>query len=309
MRELTEWWRRRRDIGLTFALLRTMTLCGLLFAVFLVPWHRTVLAPAVLDARYTPVFAPEGGQIKRLLVHTGDRVRGGQPVADLEAPQLAHDLEQATLRLEQLATERGDLGVQKDLRTTLVVTAEYESQARLLANLTAETEQLHLMAPHDGIVVDMERGLDGVTEPWVQKGETMFAVVDPSDARLRAYVGEEDLPRIAPDAHARFYPGDGLYPILSSTVIDIDSAGVRVLDDPYVSSTNGGPILVKRDASGSETPTRAYYELHLKPSPDTVGLLPPHATPGVVMIDAHPESMIAHFKRHAISVLQRESGF
>jgi len=309
MRELAEWWRRRRDIGLTFALLRSLCLLGLAGLAFMAPWHRTVLAPAVLEARYSPVFAPEGGRVKRLLVHRGERVAAGQLLAELEAPQLAHDLEQARRRLDQLVTERGDLGVQKDLKTTLVVTAELESQVRLLANLTEAATRLRLVAAHGGTVVDMERGLDGPSESWVQKGETLFAIVDSADVHLRAYIGEEDLPRLTVGAAARFYPGDGLNPALPVTVGDIDTAGVKTLDDPYVSSVNGGPVLVYRDAAGSQTPVSATYGLRLIPAPETAGTLPDHVTPGVVMIDARPESLFTHFRRRIIAVLQRESGF
>ncbi|WP_337998089.1 HlyD family efflux transporter periplasmic adaptor subunit [Oleispirillum naphthae] len=311
LREFRHWWRRRREIGSNRKALRLVAvlLCGGAAFLFL-PWRHSVTAPAVLDATYTPIYAPEGGILKRLAVRPGQVVAAGAPLGEIVAPQLAFTLMQTERRLAEMTIQRADLGVQQDLRLTLVTDARLQSQARVLQNLSEDAARLRLAAPHAGIVTDMEAGLsdaDGRGDRWVQRGETLFAIVEPGAGILRAYVREEDMPRLKTGATARFFPGDGLYPPVSAVVSEIDETGMRALSDPYVSSTTGGPLQVHRDATGVETPAQAVYIVRLAPAPGA----PPvaRAMTGTAVITAERESFLAHFHRRLIALLQRESGF
>ncbi len=122
------------------------------------PPTRTLEVPAAIRAwSETPVYAKVSGYLRKVYVDKGDRVRAGQPLAELESPEIDQQVANARANYElQVATNRRNREL---VRQGIVARqAADESEAALL-QAKATLEQLIAMqsyetirAPFDGIV-------------------------------------------------------------------------------------------------------------------------------------------------------------
>ncbi|NWE50769.1 site-2 protease family protein, partial [Pseudomonas gingeri] len=195
-KETREWWSRREQAHTPRVLLSGLGLLALLLLVA-VPWRSSVEVPAMLEAgRVTALHAPVAARVKQVNVHDGQVVEQGAVLVELESPDVDSrliivrreiDILQLQMRRQAGRSETAaDVGVLEQRLAESV--AEYRG-------LLARRERLLLRAPQAGQVRDLMRQL--VAGRWVSIKEPLLRIVE-EGTRLRGYLAEEDLWRVAP---------------------------------------------------------------------------------------------------------------
>jgi len=170
--------------------------------------------------------------------------------------------------------------------------------------LAAQRERLLLRAPHAGTVRDLLPQLS--VGRWLSPKDPLAQVVE-EGARLRGYLAEAELWRVAPGAIGRFIADDPMHAAIPVELTDIDANGVAYLDQEALTSDHHGPIAVRRDENQRPQPLQAQYGARLKSQQpiDT----PHQPLRGVVVLQGRSESLLGVAWRRAAALGVRESGF
>jgi hypothetical protein len=304
-KEWREWWSRRTQAYAPRVLLSGLALLLIVLALVL-PWRSAVELPAMLEAgRSSALHAPVAARVKALSVVDGQVVSQGQVLIELESPDL--DARQSIVRREvdilqlQMRRQAGrsetaaDAGI-NDQRLSQAL-AEYRG-------LAAQRERLLLRAPHAGTVRDLLPQLS--VGRWLSPKDPLAQVVE-EGARLRGYLAEAELWRVAPGATGRFIADDPMRAAIPVELTDIDANGVAYLDQEALTSDHHGPIAVRRDENQRPQPLQAQYGARLKSQQpiDT----PHQPLRGLVVLQGRSESVLGVAWRRAAALGVRESGF
>ncbi|MDN6873847.1 biotin/lipoyl-binding protein [Pseudomonas citronellolis] len=304
-KELHEWWRRRDQAALGKVLLSGAGLLAVL-ALLVLPWRSSVEVPALLEAvRTNALHAPVAARLKQSYVKDGQAVAQGDLLLELESPDL--DSRQAIARHKidilqlQLRRQSGRSETAADAGILEQQLAEAVAEYRGFA---AQRERLQLRAPQAGVVRDLLPDL----EPgrWLKPADTLVRVVEPG-LRLRGYLAEDDLWRVAAGADGRFIADDPARPALAVRLDSVDANGVAFLELEALSSDHQGPIAVRRDAQQRAEPVQAQYgvRLSLLDAPQA----PAQPLRGVVVLDGRGQSVLGYAWRRLAALGVRESGF
>lgn len=304
--EAKHWLGRRSEIRWNRATARTSLLLVLLLTALIWPWQQAIEAPAVLSARYTPVYMPVSGRLQRLAVQRGSEVGQGEVMAVIASPGLEHDLAMTRLRHADLQQQRASMGFsERQQARSLVVASELLTQARRVASLEQRLARLTLASPHAGVVTDLSSALK--EGDWLSEGDKLFGLLDPGDSRFTAYVTEDNALRIQPGANVRFYDEAGALSPISAVVQAIEPMGLRQLPSPYAASSFGGGVAVRESAHGELTPVSGTYEVHLQLLNDADR--PQRITRGVAVIEGEAEGLLARVWRRMQILMNRELAF
>ena len=168
------------------------------------------------EDRTARIYAPFAGRIERLRASIGDRVRRGQPLADVSSGDIGQaqaDLHkaEADISVTRAAAERarelaeGGVIAGKDLMQAQAdlarSTAERQRARAKLAQYgvasTAITQTFNLAAPMDGIVVDRNANPKAEVRSDIQ-GPPLFVLSDPTSLWATLDVGEAQLALFKP---------------------------------------------------------------------------------------------------------------
>ncbi|MCI0911774.1 biotin/lipoyl-binding protein [Pseudomonas putida] len=304
-KELQQWWLRRDQAQPRKTLALGLGLM-LLLALLAVPWRGAVEVPAMLEAsRVSALHAPVAARVKQLQVHDGQTVAQGQLLLELESPDLDSrlkivrreiDILQLLLRRQSgRSATASDAGVLEQQLAEAV--AEYRG-------LAAQRERLHLRAPAAGVWRDMPRDLQA--GQWVNTGQPLGRVVEPG-VRLRGYLGEADLWRVAAGSEGRFIADDPARAALPVRVEQVDATGVAALELQALASDRHGPVAVRRDGQQRAQPLQAQYGVRLSPRVEVADVAQPLR--GVVVLEGARESLLGAAWRRLAALGVRESGF
>ena len=304
-KELQHWWQRRgqarprKAVRSALGLLAVLVLLG-------VPWRGAVEVPAMLEAsRVSALHAPLAARLKRLQTQDGQPVEQGQVLLELESPDL--DSRQAIVRREiemlQLLLRRqsGRSATASDAGVLEQQLAEAVAEFRGLA---AQRERLLLRAPHRGILRDLPAGL--APGQWLNSAQPLGRIVAPG-VRLRGYLAEAELWRVAPGSQGRFIADDPVRAALAVRLEQVDATGVAYLELEALASDRHGPIAVRRDGQQRAEPVQAQYGVRLSPLAATADVAQPLR--GVVVLDGARESLLEAGWRRLAALGVRESGF
>ncbi|MDF3932363.1 HlyD family efflux transporter periplasmic adaptor subunit [Pseudomonas citronellolis] len=305
-RELKLWWQHRERAERRRAW-PTLGAGLALLLVLLVPWRTSVEVPAVLEAsQVAEVHTPVAGRVVRVLVAEGQALQAGEPMLELESPDIEARLGIAghEIRALQLQIARASANP-----LTVADAGVLESQlAQSLADyrgLAAQRERLLLRAPQAGVVRDLDSELRA--GQWLAPEQLLLRVVGEQRPKLRGYVEQQALARLAPGAEGRFIaeqPGLATLPV---RLAELDTASSAALALPLLASDLGGPLAVRRDAEQRAVPEHAQYGARL----DVQGEARPplQALRGVAVLDGRSESILGGFLRRLAALGVRESGF
>lgn len=304
-KETQQWWQRRGQAQPRKALRVGLGLL-LLLALLAVPWRGAVEVPAMLEAsRVSALHAPVAARVKQLQVRDGQAVAQGQLLLELESPDL--DSRQAIVRREieilQLLLRRqsGRSATASDAGVIEQQLAEALAEYRGLA---AQRERLQLRAPRAGVWRDMPRDL--LAGQWVNPAQALGRVVE-TGLRLRGYLAEADLWRVAAGSEGRFIADDPARGALPVRVEQVDATGVAALELEALASDRHGPVAVRRDGQQRAQPLQAQYGVRLSPLADVADVAQPLR--GVVVLDGARESLLGAAWRRLAALGVRESGF
>ncbi|MGZ0703600.1 site-2 protease family protein [Pseudomonas piscis] len=305
VKEGREWWSRREQAHTPRVLLTGLGLLALLLLV-VVPWRSSVELPVMLEAgRVTALHPPAAARVRQVNVHDGQRVEQGAVLVELESPDI--DSRQAIVRKEidilqlQMRRQAGRSETAADVGVLEQRLAESVAEYRGLA---ARRERLLLRAPQAGQVRDLMPQL--APGRWVSTREPLARIVE-DGSRLRGYLAEDALWRVAPGATGRFVADDPMRPALPVQLLDVDTNGVAFLDQEALTSDHHGPIAVRRDENRRAEPVQAQYGARLKLLEDTA--TPSQPLRGVAVLQGRSESLLGAAWRRFAALGIRESGF
>ncbi|TWC47100.1 putative peptide zinc metalloprotease protein [Pseudomonas sp. SJZ080] len=304
-REWREWWSRRDQAHAPRVLLSALGL--LAFVLFLaLPWRSAVELPSMLEAgRVSALHAPVASRVKVVNVRDGQKVAQGDVLIELESPDL--DSRQAIVRreiqIQQLQMRRqasrsetaADAGIVEQRLAEAV--AEYRG-------LAAQRERLLLRAPHAGNVRDLLPQL--AVGRWLATKEPLARVVE-DGVRLRGYLAEAELWRVAPGARGRFIADDPMHPAIAVQLTEVDTNGAAYVDQEALTSDHHGPIAVRRDPQQRAEPVQGQYGARLSSLDEAP--TPVQPLRGVVVLQGRGESVLGVAWRRMAALGVRESGF
>ena len=305
-RELKVWWGMR---GKAFRsrrfLVSASLIVGMLVLVFF-PWSSRVSFPALLEtAEYATVFAPEPGRIVDVLVKPGQRVKQGTPLVTLEFPQLDNDIEQTRKEIEVLRLRHDRMASNaEDLANAHVVLSQLATQTSRLQGLQKQRANLAIRAPMDGLVTDVADALH--RGRWINQKLPLAFIVDPNKAELKGLLPETEIARLELGQTVEFIPDDIFRSRIDGTVSEISQTDVKRLEAPYLASSYGGKVAVRKDEDGELLPQTAVYQVkvlveNIAPSSQVVR--------GVAHAEGHRRSFAKRTYDLVVAVLIRESGF
>ena len=229
---------------------------------------------AYIDA---PIYARTSGYLHKRYVDLGSRVKAGQLLAEIDAPELEQQLRQsradlataeANARLAQITADR-----YADLRKTDSVSQQDADNAAgtLEARKTAVTsaqfnvqrlEQLHgytrISAPFDGVITARNTEVGALIDPGAGGGAARELFHIASTDRLRVFVNVPEVhahavrPGLAAELSFTQLPGRTFAGTLARTAHAIDAASRTLLIELEVPNPSGDLL------AGS------YAEVHLK---------------------------------------------
>jgi putative peptide zinc metalloprotease protein len=304
-KEMRVWWSNR---GYAHTGRAALSVVGLLavIGVLVVPWRSSVELPAMLEAgRVISLHAPVASRVKSINVQDGQRVEAGAVLIELESPDL--DSRQVIVRREieilqlQLRRQAGRSETAADAGILQQRLAESVAEYRGLA---AQRERLFMRAPQAGEVRDVLPELS--VGRWVSSKDPLARVVE-DGVRLRGYLAEEGLWRVAPGAEGRFIADDPMRAAVPVQLLEVDANGVSYLDLEALASDHHGPIAVRRDEAHRAEPVQAQYGARLKVL-ETLST-PTQPLRGLVVLQGKSESILGNAWRRLAALGVRESGF
>lgn len=159
-----------------------------------------------IEGEFVYVASPLPGQLQKLFVQRGDRVKEGDPLFELEdtSERAARDQAAAALRLSEKEFNR-----QEELFRTGASAAQDLDRARStrdqdqqrLTQAQWNFDQKNQSAPKSGLVFDtlFREG------EWVAANRPVAAILPPHNVKLRAFVPEERIRAIHPGDRVRVF--------------------------------------------------------------------------------------------------------
>ncbi|WNJ91576.1 HlyD family efflux transporter periplasmic adaptor subunit [Bosea sp. 685] len=307
VREARVWWSRRGDIRPGPRIFATGIAALLALALLLAPWRSAIEAPALMKSQqHVDIFAPEfGARIGTIAVKHGDTVTKGMLLAQLTSPDIDYRLGRARTEIDVLGWQLGARGATPEMLARSQVTErEYEAARAEYAALIDQKSRLQVPAPASGRIVDVAEALEPDT--WIAAKSRLMSIVDPTGVSVDAYVDEADLDRIAIGDSATFFAEADTRLEYRLRIVEIARASTRMLPDPYLASTMGGPIPVRAQKQNELVPDRTIYRVKLA----IVGQEPPvtRVLRGDVILRGEALSIAARIWRSFLAIAIRESG-
>ncbi|HTH96324.1 MAG TPA: HlyD family efflux transporter periplasmic adaptor subunit [Stellaceae bacterium] len=302
--ELKVWRQRLGSRRLTRRALGSLGVGGLVILLLALPWHGSVIAPALLrDSHQTILYTAEPGQMA-VLARNGQHVKTDDTVFRLVSPEIAFHKASAQAELAGIdARMKGQSFDPEQASAVEVGWEELQGASASLRQVLTQEADLTIRAPFDGVIVDVPPSLR--VGEWLPRREALGMLIDPGSQTVEAYIDEADLARLHQGAKARFVPENGEAPV-PLTLVSLGTAPVSELDSLDLASTNGGGIAVRKDAQNRLVPEAAIYRAILKPD-EAVRL--PIRLRGNVVVEADRASMLVTLYRRAAAIVIREMGF
>lgn len=305
VREWREWWSRRQQAYAPRVLLTTLGLVAVV-AFLVVPWRSAVEVPSMLEAsRVNTLHSPVAARVRQVNVKDGQSVAQGDVLIELESPDL--DSRQAIIRREiqiQQLQMRRQAGRSETASDAGIVEQRLAEAVAEYRGLAAQKERLLIRAPQAGKVRDLLPQLDAGR--WLSPQEPLARVVV-EGARLRGYLAEAELWRVAPGADGRFIAEDPMHPAIAVQLSEIDANGAGFIEQEALTSDHHGPIAVRRDQAQRPEPVQAQYAVRLT-ALDAIDT-PTQPLRGVVVLQGRSESLLGTAWRRIAALGVRESGF
>jgi RND family efflux transporter MFP subunit len=196
----------------------------------------SVTLPATTSAfEAANVFARSTGYIVRRHVDIGDRVKAGELLAEITAPELDHQIAQAQANLTQLQAalqqaqanrdlansnwsrdkplvEKGWVTPQQGDNDRLTLAAQTAAVAVAQANVKQQQAQLmvlgqqkdyqRVVAPFDGVITQRNIDVGALVQADATSGTFMFTVMRSNEMRIQLYVPQSEAVGIAPGVNA-----------------------------------------------------------------------------------------------------------
>jgi putative peptide zinc metalloprotease protein len=303
--ELKEWWHMRKAIVASARTYVSLAVIAVAIGLFFLPISTRVSAPSLLQPEeFARLYPEEPGQIARLHVRNGDRVRKDDSLFEISAPEIAKQRRLTEIRKKLTETRLSRIGAEPvDLDERGVLERELAALIEVLDGLTRRESSLTIRAPFDGVVADINPVLrEG---RWIARNEILGVLTGGEGAVARGYVRGDELGRLRDDAKGVFIPDDLTQPKIEVTLREVAVSGAQSIDIPQLTSLAHGPIAVEQNAAGELVPVAAEYAIVASAGN---GEALKQTRRGVLLLDGKPESLASRAWRQVLKVLAREAG-
>lgn len=247
------------------------------------PGLADLVLPGNVQANYeAPIYARTSGYLKRWLVDIGTKVKAGQVLGEIEAPEVDQQLRQAEA---DLATAEANQKIAaltakrwEDLRASDSVSRQ-EADEKIAAASSGDAQMQaaranvqrlrelsgfeKIVAPFDGVVTARNTDIGQLIAAGENTGPALFRVADTHRLRLYVTVPQTYAAAMKPGVTAELAfpdrPGKTYTATLDSTSSAIDQSTRTLLAQLVIDNSNG------------ELLPGAYAEVHFKLPPDTAG--------------------------------------
>ena len=305
-REVTAWWRLRGEFGINRRLLFTLFLLAGLLTLLAVPWHSHVYAPALLKSKaIARIYPPFSARIEKVLVKDGQLVHRGDLLFVLDSPEIEYNEKEAQNRVELLEEQlKRHISDDTYLDRTLIMQTQLSGALTRLQGQRARKKQLRITASKNGSVLDITDDLR--PGRWLNDKQHLGSLIR-KGVIIEGYLEEQGLENVHAGDSGRFYAESGNIEPLDCILKEIDPAGSRSLNEPYLASIYGGDVPVIRGDNGELIIQQTLYRLiltpdHLIPTPDQI-------IRGRVRIKGMPRSLLSRAWVRFQSVFIKEFGF
>jgi putative peptide zinc metalloprotease protein len=302
------WFARRKDFHMNRNSRVTLGACLLALVLLCLPWRSSVEAPALLKAaNQSNLYTPVGGQLARILVQPGDQVTAGQPLFELQAPDLLHELQNVQRRILILQWQNSFQLLDRESAASIgVVRQELTAAQQRLTLLRRQWDELTVRAPFAGQMRDLAEPLQA--GQWLPAGEWLGTLVDPTGARIEAFVEEHDLQRLGEASEGWFYPESVTLPARPARLEHLARTAVKQLGAAAeLASPYTGAIAATLDPQGVARPEQALYRAELAVTDQQPA--PPLVVRGTVVLEGQRQSLLMAGWRTVMAVVIRESAF
>ncbi|MCL6316899.1 HlyD family efflux transporter periplasmic adaptor subunit [Pectobacterium atrosepticum] len=306
--EVREWSKRRKDYRMNRNMTTTLTVSAVVLLLLMIPWQRSVYAPALLRAeQQSSLYMPVPAMIQHINVQVGQPVRAGQALFTLSSDALAHERQQLERQISTLNWQSTFQVFNKEaVGDHQRVKQEHEAALQKLQVLQRQSEQLTVRAPIDGVVADMATPLE--TGEWMGQGEWLAVVTKPTGGLVEAFVSEKDWQRLSTGGKGTFYLQDVSRASLPLTIVEIASTATRDLNaTPELASVYGGDIATLSDSQRKLHPEQVVYRVLLSLPADYRAQ--PQVLRGTVVMDGEAQSLLIRGWKVVSAVLIRELSF
>ncbi|HHL43940.1 MAG TPA: HlyD family efflux transporter periplasmic adaptor subunit [Hellea balneolensis] len=305
-KEILIWWSLRMDILKSFkARINLVGLTAICIAMVL-PLRTTIHAPALIRPSVsTDIYPKAAGLVTQIHVTPGAQVKSGQVLVTLSNDRLSYEITNTQLRAELLAAQLARRSSDKtDLADSTVLRQRLTRERAHLKGLRAEQDNLVIRAPHDGVFAQANPDLH--IGRFISPSFPIASLIDSRTYEILELVPEKNVARIKEQSSARFIGSNWDGARLKARVHTIAPTAEERLNEPVFSSNYRGPIAVKPDQNGEDTPVEAVLRVLL--TPEQTGAFN-RAERGVVIFPATPESLAKAIWRHISHVFIREIDF
>ncbi len=292
---------RNRAIGISVS-----ALAGLIILLAVVPFPHSFSAPGVVAASQRLVLAnATAGRVVALLAQPGQPVTAGQPLLQLDNPELTLQLADAQSRLNE-ANARYQQAMKEDSASLEPLIKLRSAAAQTIAKLQRDADHLILRAPFAGVWISPQ--INERVGAWLERGSDLGLLVNPSAYQFVASVREED-------GHALFG-----HPLRDSGIRLNGSADTRLAAQDWRIIPGGQQVLPSAAlgwAAGGDVPVandnnNSQGDRTIEPFFEVRGTIVPAAT--VVLLDGRsgrarfwlePEPLIPRWFRSLRQLLQK----
>ena len=233
-----------------------------LFLVFQWGWTTRVRAPAVVQYRRQAVIKVRTpGFVKRVDVHTGDGVRPGQTLLQLENRKTEFDLADTRLQLNALKIQGRRYFNRQNLSAFQIVKENIAVIQHRREALERDVRDLTLRSPVAGVVVGSD--LDHLQGVFLRRGHEVLWVVTPQRKVIRVSLAQEDVQafRRAVGQTVKVDMRPCGLPVFDGRLHGVDPRADRKIPYPALSAAFGGPIDVRQvRAAGGKSIAATRFE-------------------------------------------------
>jgi RND family efflux transporter MFP subunit len=227
------------------------------------PFDEVVLPGQVKGLNETPIYARASGYVKRWSADIGARVKTGQLLAEIDAPEIDQQLRQAEADLKAAQANATVAKSTADRVQGLVTTQSVSRQegedrvaaatalASLVASNQANVEKLRrvsgfkrITAPYDGVITARETEIGNLVNAGSGTGQELFRIADISRLRIYVQVPQTYAGRIraggTAELHFPEYPAKAYAAVIVRTAHALDPQSRTLLVELQVDNTAEG---------------------------------------------------------------------
>ena len=225
-----------------------VTLCGFVIVQYLwvssSPFARRV--PVVVQFRDPQIArASADAFVNAVLVESGQRVKAGMQLVELDDPELRIRREEKADELRIAELREIQLRRKGELAASAAETENAASLRRQLDELDQQIDGLRVTATREGIVIGSR--LQNLRGSFVQQGDELLRVSDPNQKELLVAINESDVQAYqravtsGKPAAIRLRGGTKLAAVPAA----VRPRARRTLPHPALAATSGGPLAVE----------------------------------------------------------------